>query len=482
MGVRHMASFLRSQCYQRVDLRNFADSENENVLVFDVLGCSDRYIWRNTLIWDFEDMLEKVMLDVNAFRKAGFELLVVLDAGVDDDKIGTWIKRRKMDLKAVQRLNESTIREEIPRNLQVWHSPLSCVEYLNQAFRRAGCRVYFANGEADHEAAWLAVSEQACGVLTCDTDFLMYCGIKRYFDSQTIEFDEEGGIYVEMVDKGLLLETLGLTESQLPAIAGVCGNDVLNGQPQWIAKHVLENADGVAKFEAAVTKLGSMSEDAWCGQCQKAISHYTPIEPSPQTSQHLLTFILRTRQVFVRGVSTGSLKQRSVHKVLGSLRRAAYARLGLRSVHERVCCPQDPPSKWLEGDTIQLNESQPRVPDIPSDPVDVVVMACGFLFTCGALEEFHCKALVLQIQDRSRLLEEMDKRESACVPTLDDVHAAMLFLEAVECLCIGQDRRYPMCWELFHGPLFHCICHDRQLVNECNLLFGGFDWGPVVSA
>lgn len=241
-------------------------------------------------------MLQKVQADVDAFSAAGFELVVVLDAGVDEEKMGTWLRRRKVDQKAVEKLNKCGVMEDIPRSLQVWHSPLSCVEYLGQAFRRAGCRVVFTLGEADHEAAWLAISERAYGVVSCDTDFLMYPGVKRYFDSQTLDVCEDGTIMVDVVEKEGLIASVGMSELQLPAVAGLCGNDVLTGQPKWCAQKAKGEYGVDYKFEAAVMRLGKTRQSEWSEQCKKAIAHYKPVEPAPQCSQHLLTFILRSKQ------------------------------------------------------------------------------------------------------------------------------------------------------------------------------------------
>lgn len=296
MGVKHMASYLRSRCYERVVLRYPDGCQDRNLLVYDVLGCSDRYLWRSSLVWDFQGMLEKVRADVEAFSAAGFEVVVVLDAGVDEEKMATWVRRRKTDQKAVEKLNKSGVMEDIPRALQVWNSPLSCVEYLGQAFRHVGCRVVFTLGEADHEAAWLAISERAYGVVSCDTDFLMYPGVKRYFDSQTLEVREDGSILVDVVEKEGLVASVGISELELPAVAGFCGNDVLNGQPRWCAQKATDEYGVEHKFEAAVMRLGRTRQSEWSEQCKRAVAHYKPVEPVWQCSQHLLTFILKSKQ------------------------------------------------------------------------------------------------------------------------------------------------------------------------------------------
>lgn len=67
---------------------------------------------------------------------------------------------------------------------------------------------------------------------------------------------------------------------------------------------------------------------------------------------------------------------------------------------------------------------------------------------------------------RERLITQMLGSQSKVTPKLRDVHAAVLFLEAADCLSIGAEGTIPPCWELFHSELFHFLCQNSTFTSN----------------
>ena len=60
----------------------------------------------------------------------------------------------------------------------------------------------------------------AFGVLTDDTDFLIYPGIKRYLNFSSLKIEPNGDVFALGIEKSLFLRYLGISEEKLPFIVG----------------------------------------------------------------------------------------------------------------------------------------------------------------------------------------------------------------------------------------------------------------------
>ena len=65
-------------------------------VVFDAAGAIRSFLRPNKrgLLYDFHHQQSRVKSLVNAFRKAGYELVVFLDLSIPSDKLTTWYRRR----------------------------------------------------------------------------------------------------------------------------------------------------------------------------------------------------------------------------------------------------------------------------------------------------------------------------------------------------------------------------------------------------
>jgi hypothetical protein len=94
------------------------------------------------------------------------------------------------------------------------------------ALRSLGVDVINSLGEADKEIAKYCISNNCYGVLGNDSDYLIY-PIPHYFTTKDIHVGEKK---VDMVchDREKLCRFLRISPHQMPILAGLCGNDILD--------------------------------------------------------------------------------------------------------------------------------------------------------------------------------------------------------------------------------------------------------------
>lgn len=278
MGVKLLMSYL---CSNVQNVRQIKARGCKDVIIYDALGCRERYFDRGSFIVDLQAMQKSVARDVCAFRNAGFRLIVVIDGGLDPEKYNTWSKRRHEELKSWHALNEylKHARKGKAPTREKWCPPENHSQYLVEAFEDAGCEVIVSDQDADHVMACLAQRRQVYGVLTCDTDMLMFPEVDIYMDSNTLVFYGDGRIYAGHVARSQLARSLGLSEGELPGIAGILGNDVICGRNHSELRILASKWRSRCFVQAAGKEVASRAENLWPQTWRKALEYYTPVEP-----------------------------------------------------------------------------------------------------------------------------------------------------------------------------------------------------------
>lgn len=298
MGVKRLMTYAKTHVQRQICLTPPPRSTTSTCIVFDALGGMDRYFNKGSFILDLQAMRDKVASDVQAFRRAGFELLVVLDGGVDPAKYHTWFKRRKEKLKHLHIVNNSLRGPaRVYPPVDCWSPPADASHYLSQAFREAGCSVFISAQDADHEAAWLAIKRKAYGVLACDSDFLVFPGVERYMDCSTLDIRGNGSIYVGCVLKDDLVRYLSIAKDKLHGIAGILGNDVVSSWPKEKLQHLGQKWGTGCYVRAAAREVESRKKRNWDKSWKQADKYYVPVEPVGKNVLHPASAILLKSQV-----------------------------------------------------------------------------------------------------------------------------------------------------------------------------------------
>lgn len=113
---------------------------------------------------------------------------------------------------------------DIPHSMDI--SPLTSVCTKFGEFH------YSRNAEFKLEIAQFATNNNVLAVLADDTDFLIYEGNWKYWDSKTVDHNL---LTTMEYNKNALLEHLGLSAKQMPLLATIAGNDIV----KWdLVKHL----------------------------------------------------------------------------------------------------------------------------------------------------------------------------------------------------------------------------------------------------
>ncbi|GMH37231.1 hypothetical protein BSKO_05104 [Bryopsis sp. KO-2023] len=492
MGVRHMMTFLKSTVQRTRRLKGGTNDAGQptSTIVYDALGSLERYFNQGCYVWDFDRMRQAVLKDVNAFRAAGFNLLVVLDGGVDPRKFKTWFRRREDDLAHLRILNDYLISPDRhmerhgPLDDEIWAPPPGKAQYLGQAFRHAGCEVRCAVHDADPEIAWLAKSLNAYGVMTCDTDFVLFPGVQTYLDSRTLKIGKNSEISVEAVSKSELCKQLRISQEDLPAVAGILGNDIIEGSYRDIKK-LMRKWEVNSMVAGAAMEVANMHPAKWPWKWEEAKQYYALKKSKLADVTNPKGHVLLKEKMYVRGVAMERLGDSvSTHEVLAPLCRAVYSRNGVGSVKEHLCVPSMDANAWRAGWTVRISQTDPKAPEPPSDPKKLAIMVCQYLRHVKAISDFHFCALVAQVADRDMLKERMQETAASPpdIPRLDDLHACNLYLNAIEVFWMGADGNEPCCWDIFDGVLYHTLCQTdlgKGLHERADWKKMSCDWNKI---
>ncbi|KAH3758807.1 hypothetical protein Pelo_9408 [Pelomyxa schiedti] len=122
------------------------------------------------------------------------------------------------------------IDHECKGRKSMWLRREAQMQIMADTFSTAGCIVSFAAYEADQEAAFLCAKYKALGILSPDSDTIIFPGVEKWFLCLTANF--KSNFSVEMVAKSELRQYLQLPESHLPLLSCLAGNDYITSSYQ----------------------------------------------------------------------------------------------------------------------------------------------------------------------------------------------------------------------------------------------------------
>lgn len=165
------------------------------------------------------------------FLKHRVEVVVVYDGNPSQQvKLAEWKKRRLQDRKDMLKALDRLAHGELPSDKD-WEPSFCLSMTLQLAFQEHGARVIKSFVEGDQEVAILAQSPHCLGVLSNDSDFFIFPGLKRYFFVDHCDWHGSRIHRLSFFKEGLLADMLGLSDKELPVLAAIMGNDFSSGLP-----------------------------------------------------------------------------------------------------------------------------------------------------------------------------------------------------------------------------------------------------------
>ncbi|XP_066298425.1 constitutive coactivator of peroxisome proliferator-activated receptor gamma-like [Branchiostoma lanceolatum] len=240
MGVKGLQTYVEKNCpdaREKVNLRSLAQDYQAKhgktpVLVVDGLSCLRDHFYHGGLAWVYGGQWQEYRASlrnfVQNFKSAGIEVVFIFDGVVEKSKRPVWISRRKTELKTVKKIFQyirSTEKEPYRNLLRL---PPGAGMFAGLGLKSLGVRVYHSLVEADREIAEFAFSSDCFGILSQDSDFLIYdMGAASYFSTQNLKRQKNNHITTVRYRVDVLCEHLGLEQSDLPLLACLLGNDVI---------------------------------------------------------------------------------------------------------------------------------------------------------------------------------------------------------------------------------------------------------------
>ncbi|XP_054471763.1 constitutive coactivator of peroxisome proliferator-activated receptor gamma [Anoplopoma fimbria] len=280
MGVKGLQYFMDSCCPEAcvpVNLREMARQQiakrqqgctstannNSPTLVVDGMACLRG--WYSCKDWvcggQWTEYMDVLKGWVEAFTSAGIRLVFFFDGVVEEKKRQVWVKRRRRVNGEISKMFRyiKTYGEQPGRDL--FCLPSGLATFTCFALRSLGQEVFCSVQEADYEIASYARQHGSMGILSQDSDFIIYDSAP-YVSVAKLRIDN---LTTVMYDRERLCRTIGLTVTQLPLLACLLGNDVVS---EVQMQHIRNNAMATYRTNNPTPHSGAPQ-----GQKVLAVSH-----------------------------------------------------------------------------------------------------------------------------------------------------------------------------------------------------------------
>lgn len=234
MGIRNLQTFVENDCpgaFYDVDIGELARAAVyqgiEPVIIVDAYNIVG-HLYRQ-LDWvsggQFREFTEHLAQFIQGFSSLGIKLIFVGDGSCQTDKRDEWIKRRYERLeKIVYPVYDALKRAQFPDFLEGLIPMVLITTQLKYIFHQD---VRTSLREADEEISELARDHRAIGILAQDSDYLIYRSNTTYLSMNELNWVT---MKTKAYDPRQLAHTLNIQDSQLPLLALLAGNDVVNAQ------------------------------------------------------------------------------------------------------------------------------------------------------------------------------------------------------------------------------------------------------------
>ncbi|XP_055538116.1 uncharacterized protein LOC129725835 [Wyeomyia smithii] len=260
MGVKYLQTFMRTKVpggYKKVDIeKEIRKQQGHPVIAIDLksfcgvisesdlpgLLCGGRY----------EAVYRQLDRFFGKLADLGVELAFFNDGPIQQTKFNTWQRKQTEKYK-----NSIEIMDAVDSNAFDVNSlvkkfrnsiPANTRYSLQNIAQKYGTYKLSIENECDKDLAAYATSMRAMAVITSDTDFLIYQGPWRVWVFESMDIAR---YTVYEYSKTSLLQYLGLRVQQLPLLATLSGNDIINydivkpfhirlGQPKQKFRNVAE--------------------------------------------------------------------------------------------------------------------------------------------------------------------------------------------------------------------------------------------------
>ncbi|XP_062852009.1 constitutive coactivator of peroxisome proliferator-activated receptor gamma [Trichomycterus rosablanca] len=246
MGVKGLQYFMETypETCIHVDLRQMAAAHARAhpgitpTVVVDGLACL-RY-WYRCQSWvhggQWQEYMHFLQEFVDAFKKAGLRLVVFFDGTVEEQKRAEWVKRRLRVNQDICRVFQYIKNHEQQPDREMVCLPSGLATFSRFALKYLGQETFCSVREGDYEIAEYALHNNCIGILSQDTDFVIYDTVP-YLSLSKLKLENMNTV---QLCREKLCHILKLQKSDLPLLACILGNDIVpEHRLQNLRKHTL---------------------------------------------------------------------------------------------------------------------------------------------------------------------------------------------------------------------------------------------------
>ncbi|XP_072030897.1 constitutive coactivator of peroxisome proliferator-activated receptor gamma-like [Amphiura filiformis] len=261
MGVKGLHAYVDQCCGEalvNVNLNQLARQYRKQhgrqpVLVIDGMALLRKF-YNPVIPWvyggEWLELFERIQAFLETLKNADIKPVFIFDGVVEQSKRATWLDRRKKERRLVSQVFEHIKRTGRHPEKRHYHIPPCISGCMNKALKVLGAEVSRSSIEADKEIFQYYKQHQCFGVLSHDSDFLIY-DVDNYFASETLDFKT---LHVKMYNKQVLCRHLGISRQLLPLLACILGNDTISPNSLTRFHHWVTGIprDGRLKFQTTV--------------------------------------------------------------------------------------------------------------------------------------------------------------------------------------------------------------------------------------
>lgn len=276
MGVKGLQYFMETypETCIHVDLRQMVEAHSRAhpgvtpTIAVDGLGCL-KY-WYKCQSWvhggQWQEYMHFLQEFVDAFKKANLRLVFFFDGTVEENKRAEWVKRRLRVNHDISRVFQYIKDYRQQPDKQMFCLPSGLATFSRFALKHLGQETFCSVREADYEIAEYALHNNCIGILSQDTDFVIYDTVP-YLSLAKLKLENMNTV---QLCREKLCHVLNLQKSDLPLLACMLGNDIVpEHRLQNLRKHILtlygKKHQGDKVF--AVANFIRMHRPDSCGAC-----------------------------------------------------------------------------------------------------------------------------------------------------------------------------------------------------------------------
>ncbi|XP_072030894.1 constitutive coactivator of peroxisome proliferator-activated receptor gamma-like isoform X1 [Amphiura filiformis] len=261
MGVKGLQAYVEQCCQEalvNVNLNQLARQYRKQhgrqpILVVDGIVLLRKF-YNPGIPWvyggEWLELFERIQAFLETLKNADIKSVFIFDGVVEQSKRATWLDRRKKERRLVSQVFEHIKRTGRHPDKRDYHIPPSVKGCIIKALKFLGAEVSRSSIDTDKEIFQYYKEHQCFGVLSHDSDFLIY-DVDKYFYSEKLDFKT---LHVKMYNKQVLCTPSRHFRQLLPLLACILGNNTISQNSLTRFHHWVTGIprDGRLKFQTTV--------------------------------------------------------------------------------------------------------------------------------------------------------------------------------------------------------------------------------------